>query len=324
MIKKNKKGTHKVMWGFIYVGTFITIFIASAVFKMTYTPKWSKKFSVDWNDSIGSIHTDLCYGDFESNKFDLYLPANNTKDSYGLVVYLHAGGFAMGDKSDDTKILQWLCSKGYVAAGINYTLRTEANNASVLQQSNEIRDSIPYVIEEANKQGYNITEMTMSGGSAGGTLAMIYAYRDSEQSPVPIKLMFQMVGPSSFYAEDWGIYGLDKSAEAAAGLFSVMGGVELTTDMITSGEYIELMKPISAVTWVNENSCPSLILYGEHDTMQPFKSVWRLIKAYEYNKIDYQSFQAPHSGHGVQNDDRIFEAYMDTVVEYLDKYMPIN
>lgn len=319
-----KKGKRKVMWGFIYVGLFLLVFGASVAFKLSYTPKWTEKFSVNWNDSMGTIHTDIPYGELESNKFDLYLPADNTKENYGLVVYLHAGGFTMGDKSDDAKMLQWLCSKGYVAAGINYTLRDDTNNSSVLQQSNEIRDSIAVVVEESKKRGYNLNEMTISGGSAGGALAMIYAYRDGQQSPLPVKLMFQMVGPSSFYVEDWGIYGLDKNAEAAASLFGVMGGVELTADMITSGEYVELMKPISAAMWVNENSCPSLVLYGTHDTMQPFKSVSRLIKAYEGNKIDYKSFEAPHSGHGIQNDDRIMEEYMDTVVEYLEKYMPVN
>ena len=324
MINTIKKGRCKVMWGFIYIVLFLLVFVASVAFKLSYTPKWTEKFSVNWNDSMGTIHTDISYGELASNKFDLYLPADNTKENYGLVVYLHAGGFTMGDKSDDAKMLEWLCSKGYVAAGINYTLRNDTNNSSVLQQSNEIRDSIAVVMEESKKLGYNLNEMTISGGSAGGALAMIYAYRDGHQSPLPVKLMFQMVGPSSFYAEDWGIYGLDQNTEAAANLFGVMGGVELTADRITSGEYVELMKQISAAMWVNENSCPSLVLYGKHDTMQPFKSVRRLIKAYEENKIDYQSFEAPHSGHGVQNDDRIFESYMDTVVEYLDKYMPVN
>jgi len=130
--------------------------------------------------------------------------------------------------------LSWLCSKGYAACGINYTLRSETNNASVLTQSNEIKEAIPVIIEEADRQGYHITEMAMSGGSAGGCLAMLYAYRDAAEAPVPVKLLFEMVGPSSLYAEDWGIYGLNQSPEAAAELFGVMGGVELTPEMILS------------------------------------------------------------------------------------------
>ena len=74
---------------------------------------------------MGTVYTDLTYGEKPANKFDLYVPADSSKDSYGLVVYLHPGGFTTGDKSGDAEMLQWLCSKGYVAAGINYTLFTE-------------------------------------------------------------------------------------------------------------------------------------------------------------------------------------------------------
>lgn len=106
------------------------------------------------------------------------------RDSYGLAVYLHAGGFTTGDKQDDQAMLQWLCSKGYVAAGINYTLRDEAHpEASVYSQSVEIRDSIPHVIAEAEKLGYKVDKMAISGGSAGGTLALLYAYRMQSNHP---------------------------------------------------------------------------------------------------------------------------------------------
>lgn len=225
-------------------------------------------------------------------------------------------------------MLAWLCSKGYVTCGINYTLRTDENNKSILTQSSEIKAAMPVVIEEAKKLGYNITEMTISSGSSGGCLAMLYAYRDATQSPVPVKLMFEMVGPSSFYAEDWGIYGLDQdtddSRRAAAGLFSVMGGVELTPDMIKDGSYQELIKSISAFRFVNENSCPSLLLYGTHDSVQPWKGVRHLVKALKDNGVDYKLFEATHSRHGVQNDNDVMKEYMKTVEEYLDKYMPVK
>ena len=191
-----------MLWGFLYVMIFIVVFALSVILKITYSPL-DDKYSVDWTDSVGTTHTDFSYGEKEANKFDLYLPADNSKKSYGLVVYLHAGGFTSGDKKDDTKMLQWLCSKGYVAAGINYTLFNEENpTASVYSQSVEIRESIPYVIAEAERLGYVIDKMAIGGGSAGHALAMIYAYRDAAQAPVPVVLTFGAVGPASFYQED--------------------------------------------------------------------------------------------------------------------------
>ena len=312
------------MFVFICLLAFIISFFGSAIFKMVYKPKWAKKYSVDWNDSMGTIHKDISYGDKESNKFDLYLPKDKSKENYGLIVYLHAGGFTSGDKSDDSAMLEWLCSKGYVAAGINYTLRTDENNSSVYSQSLEIKNAIPIVVEEAKKFGYNLNEMAISGGSAGGTLAMLYAYRDAEESPIPIKIMFEMVGPSSFFVEDWDVYGLDKNNAIAAGLFGAMLVDEIDIDVVGTNELQEIMKPISAYAWVNENSVPSVITYGTYDKICPFKTARHLVNALEDNNVDYKYFEAPHSGHALQNDNKVYEEFMDTVVEYLDKYMPVE
>ncbi|WFR60950.1 hypothetical protein P9222_20735 [Paenibacillus amylolyticus] len=142
-MKNNAKGGRKVLWGLIYVVTFIVVFAASAFIKMTYNPL-SGEMQVNWNDSVGRVYTDIAYDSKEQNKFDLYVPADHTKKNYGLVVYLHAGGFSTGDKSDDANMLKWLTSKGYVAAGINYTLRDENNpEASVLTMSQEIKKVSP-------------------------------------------------------------------------------------------------------------------------------------------------------------------------------------
>lgn len=101
-----------------------------------------------------------------------------------------------------------------MAAGINYTLRNQENpDANVYTQSIEIKEAVPKVIEEAEKHGCLINEMAVAGGSAGHTLAMLYAYRDADSSPVPVRLLFGAVGPSGFYTEDWDIYGFDKNTE---------------------------------------------------------------------------------------------------------------
>ena len=319
-----KKGKFVGLCIFIFVLTFILGIIS----KFAIQPSWKKEYSVKWSDEIGTRISDVSYDSGEANKFDLYLPKDNTKENYGLVVYLHAGGFTSGDKKDDEDMLAWLTSKGYVAAGINYTLRTEDNDKSILSQSNEIKSAIPVVIEEAKKHGYNIDKLTMAGGSAGHCLAMIYAYRDAKDSPVPVVFTFGAVGPSSFFREDWDNYGLDKDAdeaiEAAAGLFSVMGGVEITTDMIKNGSYQELMKPVSAYAWIDENSVPTVVAYGKYDRVQPYKGSLRLKKALEDNNIDFKYFELPHSGHGLQNDDKVVKQWMVAIDEYLAKYMPVE
>ena len=46
--------------------------------------------------------------------------------------------------------------------------------------------------------------------------------------------------------------------------------------------------------------------------------------ALEQNGVDFQYFELPHSGHGLQNDDAISKQWMEAVEEYLEKYMPLG
>ena len=316
-------------------GTFITpsivLFLgsfAAGIASKNIQSAEMKKYSVSWSDELGTLQKDLSYGDGTSQKFDLYLPKDDSKESYCLAVYLHAGGFTSGDKSEDEQMLSWLCSKGYVAAGINYTLCTDTNTASVLTQSNEIKEAIPKVIEAAKEAGYPIDKMTIAGGSAGHALAMIYAYRDGRDAPVPVVLTFGGVGPSSFYAEDWGIYGAGTETEQqrtmAASLFTAMSGEQITPEDIKDGSYLEKVKPIAAAEWVANNPVPTVVAYGIYDKLQPFAASKRLKAALEENNVDYQYFELPHSGHGLQNDNAISLKWIQTVDAYLDQYMPVK
>lgn len=319
--KKNKVSV--LLCILIFVGAFIVGILSKQI-----QPKELRELNKYDESKIGDIHNDIAYGDEEANKFDIYLPKDNTKKTYGLVVYLHAGGFTTGDKKDDVEMLKWLCAKGYVAVGINYTLRTDENEKSIYTQSMEIKSAIPKVIEEAEKLGYKIDKMAMSGGSAGGALALIYAYRDADEAPVPVKMVFEGVGPSSFYPEDWDCYGFNSEEEevrkAAAGLFSVMLGKEIPVDMLGTEEYDEFTKDISALYWVDENTVPTVLAYGKYDKVQPYLGAVRLDKKLTEYNIPHEFIVFEHSGHGLQNDDKQAIEYMKKIIEYLDKYMPVK
>ena len=327
-MKKEKRGNGKMKFVLLCIGVFILSTVCGAASKMI-SPSWAKQYSVKWSDEVGTLRSDISYGEGEANRFDLYLPKDNSRENYGLVIYLHAGGFTTGDKTDDKDTLAWLCSKGYVAAGINYTLRSEEHpEASVLSQSNEIRAAVPKVIEAAEAAGYHIDKMTMAGVSAGHCLAMIYTYRDGKEAPVPVVLTYGGVGPSNFHREDWSCYGLDKDTDesiiATQMLFSSMLGEMLTEEEIRDGSYLERMHIISASEWVSNNPVPTVVAYGTHDRVQAFPASLRLKAALEENNVDYKYFEFQHSGHGLQNDNAVQKQWMEAVEEYLDKYMPLE
>ena len=92
--------------------------------------------------------------------------------------------------------------------------------------------------------------------------------------------------------------------------------------MIEDGSYLEKVKPISAADWITKDSAPTVVAYGTCDKVQPFLASKRLLKALQDNNVDYKYFEMAHSGHGLQNDNKLYQEYMEAVEEYLNKYMP--
>ena len=71
-------------------------------------------------------------------------------------------------------------------------------------------------------------------------------------------------------------------------------------------------------------SAPTVMAYGEHDLVAPYLSSVRLNAALTEAGVPHEYFVMPHSGHALQNDDAIYQQYMEAVEEYLDTYMPVG
>ena len=88
-------------------------------------------------------------------------------------------------------------------------------------------------------------------------------------------------------------------------------------------EYDEEIKEISALLWVNAKTVPTLMAYGKYDKFQPYEGSLRLLKALEDNNIPHDYYLCEYSGHGLQNDNKVYAEYLRKILEYLDAYMPV-
>ncbi len=311
----------KIFWGVVYFTVFLLFFCGSAIQKMNADPLRGAYSASPKN--VGAIYRNLSYGSDESHRYDLYLPQDATRRHYGLVVALQSGGFASGDKKDAAALLQWFASKGYVAAGINYTLSDEEfPTTNVYNQSQEIKNAIPKVVAEANRRGFAVDRMAITGGSSGGTLALLYAYRDAKTAPVPVKFVFETSGPASFRAEDWQSIAACASPAGMAELFSRLSGEKITAEMIVDNAYAAPMRNIAPDMWVDSHSPATLLAYGAKDKLCPVGSARTLVAELKRHGTPYDYYEFPHSGHGLQNDRILYQAYMEKLEDYLWKYMP--
>ena len=231
-------------------------------------------------------------------------------------MFIHGGGFTGGDKAEGEVWGKYFVSKGYVCASINYTIHTEQTPSNLKIMYQETREAVEHICAQAQQLGYNITEMAATGVSAGGCLALMYAYNPSENAPVPVKFVFEQVGPVSFEPSEWG----NGTEEQSAAFASFMTGEEITAEMIRNGEYKPYTDAISPAAYVNADTVPTILGYGVRDGAVPPSLKYILIDALEQNGVPYEYIEFSNSGHGLLNDPDKTQEYIDTVNEYLDLY----
>lgn len=332
----------------------LLVFVASAalgvgsMFVWPYGPLYHHPLDVAWDESVGTIVRDIPYGEGDLTTFDLALPADGSRESYGLVVSIHGGGYMNGDKSGDETYIRYYASKGYVAAAVNYDLNADGNYIPITEISEQVKSSVPAIVEAAAERGYAIDRMALTGGSAGAHLAMVYAYRDAADSPVPVAFVVDMVGPTCFEPDAWYGFGeivnvhsqvepagevvdrptVDYSdpdqAQAGAEWVSRLTGAEVTPRMMADGSYRALLAPISPYELVGQGGVPTIVAYAQADTVLPSSMEAYLLRALDEGGVPYDRVTFPKSGHGMQNDPESWTRLFELVDEYLDRYMPIS
>jgi len=113
--------------------------------------------------------TELAYGTDKLQKLDLVTPAGNTRPP--LVLFIHGGGWSIGDKRQSIAVkAAHFTSKGYAFASANYRLVPQA---TVEQQANDIAAAVAMLRRNAAKSNYDPDRIVLMGHSAGAHLAAL-------------------------------------------------------------------------------------------------------------------------------------------------------
>lgn len=272
---------------------------------------------VKWDDSVGYVLSDLSYGDGAMNTYDLYIPASLSQGQpCSLILLIHGGGFTAGDKADDNAWCKYFASKGLLCASINYTFLSEENNGGLPLMFQETGQAVKAIHEKAEALGFSITEMATTGNSAGGTLALMYAYDQPEDAPIPVKFVFQLTGPASFDPEGWG----NVTNENQAAFITMMSGKTVTADMVANGEAQRYVDAISPDAYVGDDTVPTLMAYGTKDKIVPPALKFLLLEKLEKYNIPHDYIEFPNSGHGLMNDPDKVEEYVAVLDTYFERY----
>lgn len=298
--------------------TFVAVFTYSVMSRIKKAvEKRQEAIIVEWDEDVGNTYNNLTYNSTEDCGYDLYLPTRRrTRSNYPLILFIHGGSFTGGDKSEGDPWCKYYASKGCVAATVNYTLHNDKHASSINIMNRDIKTCVDSIKTKCESLGYPVDEMATTGVSAGGCLALLYAYREADSSSIPVKFVFQQTGPTSFHGENWGA----DSDSAKMAFASMLLGTTITDSMMTSGDYHRMVDEISPASYIDAGSVPTICAYGPNDKVVPTNQKFILLDSLKAHGVPHIYVEFPNSGHALANDPDSMASYVRYADEYCDRY----
>lgn len=114
------------------------------------------------------------YPDYEL-KLSIDLPKNRTEEKLPFIVWIHGGGWHMGDMGGHSLHSRYFAGNGIAGVRISYSLLTQG--ATFADTWSDIQDALKYIQEHADEYGLDVERFGFAGHSAGGHLASYAAMR---------------------------------------------------------------------------------------------------------------------------------------------------
>lgn len=301
---------------------FVVVFIVSALVSIMLTGSAPNKlYKVDWNDNIGKEYLDLPYENSQGHLYDLYVPTGLDKgETQYLILYIHGGSFNSGAKEDGEIWCKYYATHGYITASIDYSLQTVHEDATLHRMNEEIGSCVNAIQKKCQELGYALGGMATCGTSAGGTLAMNYAYTCAESSAVPVKFVFHLAGPTDLEPSDWELAKKVNGIKTDSEFIKMMTGEEFTEEQIKNGEHRTAVEAISPASLVSADSVPTLCGYGLRDHVIPQNQRVILVDAFERTGAPYEYLEFPKSNHGMYADLDKLQVFISLSLEYCRIY----
>ncbi|MEZ4912182.1 MAG: alpha/beta hydrolase [Saprospiraceae bacterium] len=251
--------------------------------------------TIELDNLSDTILRDISYGNLSIQVFDLHLPANRDINNTPIILMIHGGAWKAGKKEDFNSYINLIKKKWPDVAIINMNYRLASNQENI--HHNEIMEDINSVVNHIikNKSKYQISEnMGVIGASAGGQLAMIYAYKYNKS----IKCIANIFGPSII--NDWSWYN-----STNIWLGGYVG--DILTEYVGQPWDTLAYKAVSPYWNISSQSQPTIIFHGNLDPIVPvYQSKWMHGKLESLNvTTQYHEYFAFHSFDNAQSDEVI-------------------
>lgn len=116
---------------------------------------------------------------------DIYRPRGVTPGTLSpVMIAVHGGGFFEGSRVFGAANLRWYADRGWTVLSVDYRL-ADATHPTWDLAADDIRCALAWTAAHAGELGIDVNRITLSGGSAGGSLSLAAAYAPDAVRPDP-------------------------------------------------------------------------------------------------------------------------------------------
>jgi acetyl esterase/lipase len=272
-----------------------------------------------WRDGDGSLQRGIIYDEASGNAYDLFIPAkaSSTRNN-GLMLFIHGGGWQEGQREHMHYACRRYAKHGYVCATLSYSLaHKDKPELTMFTMLDDIDKCIAHLKAKTAELAYPTQQIALSGASAGGHLAMLYAYSRGAKSPLPIAFVFQQTGPVDFHPDAWG-----DDAQTLAWLITAAVGKPISEEMIRNGhpEAETAIRSISPLAHIGSDTPPTIFAYGGRDALVRPLHGDRLGAALAAHGVPHQKIAYPRSDHMLYSDPGSAAAYEEAALAYARQF----
>lgn len=251
-------------------------------------------------------------------KLDLYLPKNHSTPLPTLMLF-HGGGWVAGQKERNVLQLLPYLSLGWAVVNVEYRL---ARNSPAPAAVEDCRCALRWVAYHAKEYNFDISKIVLTGGSAGGHLALITGMLPAQsifdrQCPTIDSVRWRNgTEPQVNVAAIVNWYGITDVAELLEGPNAKHYAMEWFGSLSNRKELARIASPI---THVRAGLPPTITVHGDEDDVVPYSQAVRLHAA--LNRVGVPNKLV--TIHGAKHDGFSRQALIDSfaaIREFLRKY----
>lgn len=257
--------------------------------------------------------------DSPSQVLDIYIPKNEVMNKIPVIIYVHGGAFAAGDKNSPLVAPKFL-ENGYAVVSANYRLSDEAQFPAAVQ---DVKSAVRWV--KANSGAYNIDseKIGVIGDSAGGTLVSLigltsgveeFETNENKDYADNVNAVVDMYGLADFsmIRADCQQYGCVSVSAGKDSFLTKYLGCDLNFATCD-----ETAKKASPITYISKEAPPFFIIHGNKDKSVPIIQSIRFAQGLNETGRDVTFIIAEGYGH----ESKIFTDNSEQIINFFNKHL---